>query len=225
MLHDTVVSVSQEADDSLKEIYNLKKDPKVIINIQNFERLKPLAEEKIKTKFDKNYINLVSVGRLEEQKAYLRYVDIHKKLIEDGYKIRFYLVGDGSEYSLIEDKVKKLNIEDSFVMLGFHSNPFPYVKNADIFVLPSLFEGMPTVVFESLYLKTPVISAKVAGIDYLLGSKKYGIITENSKEGIYEGIKSILDNPKLIDTFRTNLEKYDIDDNKSYNEIYDLINK
>lgn len=223
--YDEIVAVSEEASRSIKEIYNLDKDAKVIINIQNLEKIIPLSNEEIKESFDNEYINLISVGRLEKPKAYLRYVDVHKRLIDDGYKIRFYLIGDGSEFSLIDEKIRNLNIEDSFIMLGFKKNPFPYVKKANLFVLCSILEGMPTVVFESLYLKTPVISTKVAGIDYLLGNKKYGIIVENSEDALYEGIKNVLNNSKIISEFKKNLNEYKVNDEENLEKIYSIIEK
>lgn len=121
--------------------------------------------------YDNKATNLISVGRLEKPKSYLRYVDVHKKLVDDGFNINFYLIGDGSKYMEIKNKVNLLNLDSTFNLLGYKNNPYPYIKNADLFILTSIYEGMPTVVFESLALQTPVLSTRVAGIDYLLGEK------------------------------------------------------
>lgn len=224
-LYSNIVGVSEEVSKSIKEIYSLEKVPETIINIQDFDKVKKLSNEEMKVKYDPEYINIVSVGRLEAQKAYLRYVDVHNKLIKDNYKTRFYLIGDGSEYSEISEKIDNFNLNSSFILLGYNNNPFPYIKNADLFVLPSIFEGMPTVVFESMALKTPVLSTKVSGINYLLGSNKYGIIVENSEDGLYSGLKKILDNPTILKDFKNNLKRHDVSNEKSLAQIYNLIDK
>ena len=222
---DEVIGVSEEVADSVKNIFSLKKKPLVILNIQDFDKIKELSNKKMEFDYDNKATNLISVGRLEKQKSYLRYVDVHKKLVDDGFNINFYLIGDGSKYMEIKNKVNLLNLDSTFNLLGYKNNPYPYIKNADLFILTSIYEGMPTVVFESLALQTPVLSTRVAGIDYLLGEKKYGIIVENSFDGIYKGLKELLTKQNKIKEFKDNLKNYDLTNEDSFEKIYFLIER
>ena len=125
-LINTNVSVSKEAAVSLKKYYNLDKEPEVILNVIDEDRIIEKSKEKIGDNiYDDKCINILSVGRLDYQKAYDRYVDIHKKLIDDGFKFRVVIIGDGSQKDLLLNKIKEYNIEDSLILLGKKQNPYP----------------------------------------------------------------------------------------------------
>lgn len=223
-LINTNVSVSKEAAVSLKKYYNLDKEPEVILNVIDEKRIIDKSKEAIDNSvFDKEYINILSVGRLDHQKAYDRYIDIHKKLIDEGFKFRVFIIGDGSQKEMLLDKIKKYNIEDSLILLGKKQNPYPYFLNVDFSLLVSRYEGMPTVVSESLILGCPVMSTKVAGIDYLLDNGKYGIIVANNEEDIYIGLKKILLNVNLISKYRKKLIGYSSQNNIKMEKFYALL--
>lgn len=220
---DYNVSVSDEAGKSFYEYYKLKEKPITIINIIDDLEIIEKSKEIIDFNIDKNILNIVSVGRLDYQKAYDRYVKIHKKLIDEGFKFKLYIIGNGNQKKLLEDLIKENSLEDNLILLGEKKNPFPYVKSSDLTLLVSRFEGMPTVVFESLILNKPVISTDVAGIKYLLNNGEYGMIMENSEDGIYKGMKTILNNADLIKKYKENLVEYKHDNKQSLEKIYNLL--
>ena len=83
--------------------------------------------------------------------------------------------------------------------MGFVSNPYPYIKMADIIVCPSRYEGLSTVITEGLVLGKAIVTTDCSGMRELLGKSEYGIITDNSEEGLYNGIKQLMDNPVAIE--------------------------
>ena len=133
------VCVSDRVRDVYKSYYDLDDDKiQTIHNIINDIEIKNKGNEKIDVEYSKDTVNLISVGRLEFQKNYTRFIKVHKKLIDDGYKINSYLIGDGLEYDKLSNLVKEKKIDNTFKFLGRKDNPFPYVKNADLFVLSSI---------------------------------------------------------------------------------------
>lgn len=212
------VCVSDRVREVYKEYYSIP-DAKIetIHNIINVDEIRDKGSKKLDIEYSKDVINLISVGRLETQKNYISFIKVHKKLIDDGYKINSYLIGDGLEYEKLSNLVKEEKIENTFKMLGRKDNPFPYVKNADLFVLSSILEGLPTVLYESVILGTPCVSTLVAGAREVL-KDEYGLVVENSDEGLYNGLKRILDDEKLLKKYKSNALMY-----KSEND--DIINK
>lgn len=202
------VCVSDRVREVYKSYYDLDDDKiQTIHNIIDVDEIKNKGNEKIDIEFSKDVINLISVGRLESQKNYERFINVHKKLIDDGYKINSYLIGDGLEKEKLENTIKEQKIEDTFFMLGRKDNPFPYVKKADLFILSSILEGLPTVLYESIILGVPCVSTEVAGAREIL-KDKYGLITKNDDEALYCGIKKVLDDKKLLDTYKSEVSMY-----------------
>lgn len=202
------VCVSDRVREVYKSYYDLDDDKiQTIHNIIDVDEIKNKGNEKIDIEFSKDVINLISVGRLESQKNYERFINVHKKLIDDGYKINSYLIGDGLDKEKLENTIKEQKIEDTFFMLGRKDNPFPYVKKADLFILSSILEGLPTVLYESIILGVPCVSTEVAGAREIL-KDKYGLITKNDDEALYCGIKKVLDDKKLLDTYKSEVSMY-----------------
>ena len=161
----------------------------------------------IDVEFSDDVINLISVGRLAMQKNYERFISVHKKLIDDGYKINSYLIGDGLEKENLENSIKEKKIEDTFFMLGRKDNPFPYVKKADLFVLSSILEGLPTVLYEAIILGVPCIATDVAGANEILRDE-YGMIVDNDDEALYIGLKKLLDDRKILENYKLKVSMY-----------------
>ncbi len=202
------VCVSDRVREVYKSYYDLDDDKiQTIHNIIDVDEIKNKGNEKIDIEFSKDAINLISVGRLESQKNYERFINVHKRLIDDGYKINSYLIGDGLEKEKLENTIKEQKIEDTFFMLGRKDNPFPYVKKADLFILSSILEGLPTVLYEAIILGIPCVSTEVAGAREIL-KDQYGLITENDDEALYCGIKKVLDDKKLLDTYKSEVSMY-----------------
>ncbi len=215
------VCVSDKVMQAYKELYGIK-NIQVIHNLMDTEKIIIQSKENMDVEYSKDCINLVSVGRLEWQKNYKRFVNSHKRLIEDGINVHSYLIGDGIEKEEIKDLIRKNGNEDTFHILGRKENPFPYVKNADLFVLPSNLEGLPTVLYEAIILGVPCISTEVAGAKEIL-EDKYGLVVENNDEALYIGLKNILKNEEIMLKYKQNLLEYKFENSEIMEKIYKVI--
>lgn len=175
---------------------------KTIYNTLDVERIKNQALLQTQTDFDKSYVNIVSTGRLAKEKGYSRLLEVCKRLKEENYRFRLYLVGTGSEENKLKSLSKSYDLENTVFLLGFQENPYAYVNACDVFVCSSFTEGLSTATIEALILGKAIVSTDVSGAREIIGDSEYGLVVENSTEGIYEGLKVLLENPEKIDYFK-----------------------
>lgn len=197
--YDKVVCVSENVRDSFVRQFGAKPEALVLYNVND--------ETEIRTKvfaFEvprAEGINLIAVGRLTHQKGFDRLIEACASLKRDGYRFHLRILGEGSERVALEKQICQEQLQDQVELMGFQSNPYPYLRAADLVVCASRYEGFSTVVTESLILGKPVVSTPCTGMDELLGDSEYGLITEDSAEGIYSGIKKMLDMPQLLERY------------------------
>ena len=130
-------------------------------------------------------------------------------------------MGDGVERENIEKHISELKLENNVKLYGNIHNPYPYIKEADLFYLGSYHEAAPMVYAESMILGVPVLTTKTCSADELVGDN--GFVCENSEEGIFKGFKEILSNKKLIEEKRKKLKDYRYDNDAIASKLYDLI--
>lgn len=152
----------------------------------------------------------ISIGTVYPQKGYDRLLDVHKRLIDEGLKHQIIIIGDGFDFEKTRTQLNELGLQETVKMLGFRSNPYPYLKKADFYVMSSRHEGFPTIIAEALILNKPVVSTDVSGIKDLLQDGKLGLITPNSEEGIYEGMKKFLTDRELTARYESEIAATDL---------------
>ena len=187
-----IVFVSKENQDDFNKVYGNKFDEIIIRNYLDYNKVIEKSEEKIELPYDKNDINLLTVCRLEEQKAIDRFVKIHAQLEKEGIHCKVYVVGDGSQRYNIQRLIDKLDETESFYLLGAKENPYPYIKNCDYFCLLSYYEGYGMVLDEAKILNKPIIITDTAARECVENYDK-SIVLKNTEEGIFDGLKQILE--------------------------------
>lgn len=199
---DEVVAVGQTVKEGFLSKIPMEKEVKILYNTNETEQILEKAKEEVKVPLS-NGINVCTAGKLIPVKAFERLIRVHKRLLDEGYLHHVYLLGEGGERERLESMIKELGVEDSVKLLGFQKNPYAYVARADMYVCSSLREGFSTAVTEALVLGTPVVTTECSGMKEQLGdNNEYGIVTENSEEGLYEGMKKMLSNPELLASYK-----------------------
>lgn len=135
---------------------------------------------------------LCSVGRLSPEKGYLRLLQCHRRLLDQGLRHRLWLVGEGEERASLEKYIEEQGLTDSVVLWGYQNNPYRFMARADIYVCSSFNEGFNVAATEALLLDRPVVSTAVCGARELLGEDIYGIVTANDDQSLLEGLKRML---------------------------------
>lgn len=149
----------------------------------------------------------ITVGRLIPIKGYDRLISALATLKKENYDFNLIIVGDGFKRLFLEDFAAKQGVSENIIFYGHADNPYPLIKNAELFICSSIQEGLSTVVTEALILGVPIVTTHCSGMNELVENDVTGMICENSEEGLYNSIKSILDHPEKFIYFRNNIEK------------------
>ncbi|WP_312351545.1 glycosyltransferase [Empedobacter sp.] len=165
-----------------------------------------------------------SVGRLHSRKGYHTLINIHQKLIDENFQHSIVVLGDGEEKNNLMEQINQLKLNESFKLLGTKINPYPYIKNADYFVLPTRSEAYPLVINEALVLEKLIISTNVGGIPEMIDDGIDGILVNDDEEEIYEAMKKVFTQPELLTEIKKNTsESYKkIDSQKIYNQVTEI---
>ena len=185
---------------------NMKPTEEVIYNYINSQNVMEKAEETIDLQFDQNQINFLTVARLVEQKGIDRLIRIHRELIANHYMNKFYIIGDGPERETLEKLIEDEHLQETFFLLGAKENPYPYMKQADIFCLLSKFEGYGMVLEEAKILNKPIMITNTAARE-AVENYKNAVIVENDEHEIYNKLKYMIENN--VKTFDEEKQTYE----------------
>ena len=190
--YDRIVCVSEKCKESFVAMFG--NDPEVVVvhNVIDDNEILSKAAQPLPNGVRKRRFTLCTVGRLSAPKNYIRLLSTVHRLHEEGYDFDLWMVGDGELREQIEKFIREQGMTSYVELFGLQKNPYPYMKNADLLVCSSDYEGFSTFVSEGLILGKPIITTDCSGMKELLGDSEYGIIVPNNDEAFYSGLKSML---------------------------------
>jgi glycosyltransferase involved in cell wall biosynthesis len=202
--YDGIVAVSESTkeifletfpsfSDKMKVIYDIN-DPFLITEMANLE------QNTYKDEF--KGIRILTIGRLAHQKGYDIAIDACEMLKEKGVNFRWFALGKGPLESEIKALLEQKGLTDHFKLLGVKSNPYPYIKDADIYVQTSRFEGFGLAIAEARMLNTPVVTTKFDAVFSQMINQKNGLVVEMNPESVCEGILKLVENPDIREGIR-----------------------
>lgn len=195
---DKIVTVSNYTKNSIANLRNeYKNKVDMILDIVNPSLILKMSDEYEVNEINYNQINIMTVGRLVYAKAYNKAIYVAKLLKDDGYKFKWYAVGDGVEKENLQNLINKYDLQEYFILLGKRVNPYPYIKKSDIYVQTSLKEGFGLTVMEAKILKKPIVCTNFPTAHEIINNKVDGLIVNHDIKSIYEGIKKYLDDKKF----------------------------
>ncbi|MFN4226732.1 MAG: glycosyltransferase [Candidatus Ratteibacteria bacterium] len=154
--------------------------------------------EKIEKIEKKDYIVVGSIGNLKKAKGYFYLIEASKIVIEKYKNVRFYILGDGELKQEILKKIKENGLEQYFVLTGYVEDIYDYLKIFDIFVLPSLWEGCPVSLLESMGYGIASIATDVGDVPYIIENGQTGyIVKKGDYKKIAEKIIELIENKSL----------------------------
>jgi len=173
--------------------------------------------------YAKDCLNLITVARLGSEKGILRVIKVINKLNNEGYRVRWHLVGDGPQRKEIEKMVQSLGLTDQIILYGNQKNPYRYIINADALLISSFHEAAPMVINEAKFLGVPVISTNTTSAEEMILENREGFICENSEDGLYLILKFIIDSPEKLLECREFLSKQIYNNEKALSQFKNLI--
>ena len=196
---DQTICVSKYVHDDFCQLLDFQKPCRVLYNTVESDKILAGASEAAPELVDDGKIRVIAVGTLKQSKGYMRLLNIIKRLRDEQYPMHLYILGIGPLQAEMEEYIRRNELQDTVTLLGYQTNPYKYVSKCDLFVCASYAEGFSTAATEALIVGTPVCTVEVSGMKEMLGeNNEWGLVTENSEEGLYQGIKRLLDDPALL---------------------------
>ena len=205
--YDKILAICDTMRNEFVEILGMDKNKvELVYNPIDLEAIRKKAEN-IDKKYE-NYLKqdyFLQVSRLTEQKQPEHLVNIYYKLKQRGIKEKLYFIGNGEKVELIKQKIKEYKLQNDVILLGQIENPYPFFKNAKLFVHTGKYEGLPTVLLESLAFGTPVVAydCPTGPKDILGQNSEYGkLIPLNDKDTFVEKVYELMNKNEKYENYR-----------------------
>ncbi len=231
--YDKVAVVSDLLFDSTKQINNNKDNVFLAKNTIDYksiiEKSKKEIEfdsdtvcnvslEKLKKVLDSKKKKIITIGRFSKEKGHKRLINSFNKIYKNKKDTYLIIVGGhGNLYDETLELVNSLECKNNVILIKKVSNPYNILKKCDYFILSSFYEGFGLVIAEADILGLPVVSTDIEGPKKFM-DENHGVMVENSEEGIYEGLKLLLDNK--VKVMNVDYEKYN---KEAIEEFYSLL--
>lgn len=216
---DLILSVStQTNEENIKNLAQAYEIPvskfKTALNLINVDEVinkaqKPLSKQDLDKYFKKDHKVFINLARLSVEKDQTSLIKAFAKFHANFPKTTLLILGDGPLKDNLTELIKKLSLSKNVFLLGFISNPFPYLARSDFFILSSQHEGQALVLAEAMILRKPILCTNFScAKDFLGQNNEYGLVVPKGEQGLYEGLCEITQNPPQFKEF----------DFKTYNE-------
>ncbi|MCY9660251.1 glycosyltransferase [Paenibacillus chondroitinus] len=216
-----VVTVSEECGNVLKNRFPMYDEKvKVMHNIVSPSTINKMSLEQRVLSEDE--IKIVSVGRLNHQKGFELAIETCKELVQTGYSIKWYIIGEGEDREKLEKMISLNSLQETFILMGIKENPYPYIREADIYVQPSRFEGKSIAIDEAKILRKPIVLTNFSTAKDQITNNENGLIVDMNSKALYEGIASLIDNSALREQFSLRLSKENLGTETEINKLYEM---
>ena len=219
-----IFAVSNECKKKLDEIIPaVRNKSEVLFNIVSEDLINEMSESYVD--FDDNYkgIKIITVGRLSKEKGQDLAIKALSKLKKDRYDVKWYCIGDGNSRREFERLIKEYNLEGDFLLLGSTSNPYPYIKNADIYVQTSRHEGYCLTLAEAKALNKPIVTTDFIGAYEQIKNNENGIIVSCNENDLADAIRRLINEKEICSKFSNKLREEKIDTTNEIKKLLDYI--
>lgn len=222
---DNLVTISEICKKAfIKLVPEVENKMQVLENIVLFDEVKEKAKKSVIEKWNHSKLtHIVSVGRLEYQKGMDIAARASKVLADRKVFFCWHVYGMGIMQEEIEQYVKGYNLEDTFILEGLRENPYPYMKQADIIVQPSRWEGKSIVLDEAKILGKAIVVTNYPSVTDQIKDRVTGLITEMDPEAIADSVEEILNNSELKEQLERNALNEENSSYKVIEQFYHLL--
>lgn len=220
---DKIITVSEECLTVLKDRFPSEiSKMDIMYNIVSPTMINKMADMENEDLFNRkdNEKIIISIGRLHYQKGFELAIEACKRLVDNNYKVKWFVIGEGPERNNLTRLIKENGLEDKFILLGLKSNPYPYIKQADIYAQTSRFEGKSIALDEAKILAKPIIITNYSTAKDQIDDGVNGIISEMNSEDIYLNIKKLINSPKLRAKLTENLRGLKLGTEDEIDKLY-----
>lgn len=218
--------VSKESLKNFNERFQIFKDRSILIkDVLDYKLNFKLSNEFYPQEFNISDLKILTVGRLSKHKGYDILIEVCKFLKERKLAFKWFIIGEGKEREMLESKINKYKLNNVLILLGAKNNPYPFIKNCDLYVQTSRFEGFGLTIGEAKMFDKLIVSTNFEAVHSQIKHNKNGIIVEKNPSSIANEIVNILYNEKLKNEIISNLKKEEKGNYQEINLFDQLIDK
>jgi glycosyltransferase involved in cell wall biosynthesis len=225
---DDIVAVSDVALESFRKSFN-QADLKAqrlhaIQDILDVELIRLMSNDPTSFNYQSNKFKLITVCRLSKEKGLDMAVDACVELKKNGLHFQWLVVGEGPMLNQLQDQIIKHEIQNELILLGAVPNPYPFMKQADVYVQTSYFEGFGIALHEAAALKLPLVATDIPAANALVRHELNGLICASNAISIAQSIMRLYQSPDLHKKMHIELENYQSNKKQSLHLINQLFN-
>lgn len=183
--HVTPVALSELIRDTIVNEYGICKDNIPVI-YNGIDILKCLPKENYSVNEN---MKILHIGRFYKQKNHIGLLEAFKLFHDKHSDSELWLIGDGDQKAKIEQYVNENNLESSVKFLGPQNNVYGYLHDADVFALPSNYEGIPLALIEAMGTGLPIVATAVGGVPDMLVNNESALLVNNDVESIANALE------------------------------------
>lgn len=222
---DHIFFISELTKNSFKRIMDVDDEKSTIYyNPNDKQDVLKKSELPCDIDFSSDYINLLTVGRISPEKGQDMIPIITRKLLDKGYPVRWYIVGDGDMRNKVEELINEYGVKESVNLLGTKTNPYNYMKMCDIYVQPSYTEGYSATICEAGMLGKSIICTDNCGIKERIEPGKDALFVNASVDNLTEGIEYLIKNVDERKKLSENIVKIDFEEKEEIYKFLKFIN-
>ena len=222
--YDKTFMVSDEVKEAFLSMYpECASKTEVFHNLIDQNRILSMAEEPGGFSDEYQGIRILTVGRLTRQKDFVQSVRAMKLLKEKGVNARWYILGDGEQRSVLDSLIRQLGLTEDFILLGMTENPYNYIKQSDIYVHATRYEGKSIAIQEAQVLGKPILVSDCSGNREQVINGVDGLLCELTPEAIAEGVKQLIESEALREQYGKMAEKKHMTEHKETEKLLSLL--
>lgn len=196
--YNKIFVVSKVAKEHFDQVFpEFKNKSEIFYNIISPIEIRKQAERNLS--FDDDFVGtrILTVGRISQEKGQDYAIKALKILLGKGYAMKWYFIGDGISRKYCEELVREYGLEEFVVFLGIKKNPYPYMKDCDIYVQPSRHEGYCITLSEAKVFGNPIVATDFVGAREQLAKRTNAVVTGFSEVELAEGIAQAMNYSRI----------------------------
>ena len=194
----------------------------IVNNCNNISEIRKMADDNTVV-YDTDYINVISVARLSPTKGIDRAIKAVEVAVRSGIPVRLHILGDGVEAADLKEMVASRGLDESVILYGEQSNPYRYMKNADLFLLTSYHEAAPMVIDEAYVLGVPTFTTRTTSSDEMVTERKCGWVCENDQESLNQALLAVLSDPGRLKGMKEGLRECVVNNDAAMSQLAGIV--
>lgn len=223
---DYIVTVSEGCANTLERNFpDQSHKINIIHNIISPALIRSMANEERKDLYDRseNERVILSIGRLNPEKGFDLAIQACRDLLNRGYKLQWNIIGEGEERGRLTRLIQENGLTQHFKLLGLKNNPYTYIKQADIYVQTSKFEGKSIAIDEAKILNKPIVVTRFNTAKDQINDGIDGLIVDMNAVAVASGIETLMQDKGLTNKIVEHLSKQKLGTEEEIKKLYQLL--